>query len=84
MRIEQRAIGREVGELLSLDPSTNVTTIFRVLLANDSPAAVMFDVVHPSVELPAMARFERTLERGRMVLDVLVDLTFPSRSRVPG
>jgi GntR family transcriptional regulator len=85
LRIEQRAIGIEVGELLSLDPSTNVTTIFRVLLANDSPAAVMFDVVHPSVELPAMSRLERTLERGRMVLDVLVDLHLPvafARTRV--
>jgi GntR family transcriptional regulator len=45
----------------------------------------MFDVVHPSVELPAMSRLERTLERGRMVLDVLVDLHLPvafARTRV--
>jgi GntR family transcriptional regulator len=74
LRIEQRAVGREVGELLSLDPSTQVTTIFRVLLADGSPGAVMFDVVHPSVDLPGIARLERRLEGGQMVLDILIDL----------
>jgi GntR family transcriptional regulator len=74
LRIEQRAVGREVGELLSLDPATAVTTIFRVLVADDSPAAVMFDVVHPSVELPGAAKLERRLEAGQMVLDILIDL----------
>src|SRR3984957_424447 len=48
LRLEQRAVGQEVGELLGLDPSTQVTTVFRVLLADGSPAAVMFDVVSPS------------------------------------
>jgi GntR family transcriptional regulator len=74
LRIERRAVGREVGELLELKPSTEVTTIFRVLLADGSPAAVMFDVVHPVVELPSLARLERTLEGGQMVLDVLIEL----------
>jgi GntR family transcriptional regulator len=74
LRIEQRAVGREVGELISLDPTTQVTTIFRVLLADETPAAVMFDVVHPSVELPSTARLERRLESGQMVLDVLIEL----------
>jgi GntR family transcriptional regulator len=74
LRIERRAAGQEVGELLELDPSTEVTTIFRVLLADGSPAAVMFDVVHPAVELPSLARLERTLEGGQMVLDVLTEL----------
>ena len=74
LRIEQRAVGREVGELLSLRSATLVTTIFRVLMADDSPAAVMFDVVHPAVELPRAARLERRLESGQMVLDILIDL----------
>jgi GntR family transcriptional regulator len=74
MRIEQRAVGREVGELLALDPATQATTIFRVLLADGNPAAVMFDVVHPSVELPTTARLQRRLEAGQMVLDVLIEL----------
>jgi len=74
LRIEQRAVGREVGELLGLDPTTHVTTIFRVLHAGDDPAAVMFDVVHPAVELPPPTRLARKLERGDMVLDVLIEL----------
>ncbi|HWE32369.1 MAG TPA: GntR family transcriptional regulator [Solirubrobacteraceae bacterium] len=74
LRIEHRAVGREVGDLLSLDPATPVTTIFRVLVADDSPAAVMFDVVHPSVELPGAGKLERRLESGQMVLDILIEL----------
>jgi DNA-binding GntR family transcriptional regulator len=74
LRIEQRAVGGEIGELLALDPSTQVMTFFRVLLADDSPAAVMFDVVHPSVDLPGQERLERRLQSGEMVLDILIDL----------
>jgi GntR family transcriptional regulator len=85
LRIEERAVGPEVGELLELDAGTHVPTIFRVLLASGSPAAVMFDVVHPDVGLPSTSRLERSLERGRMVLDVLIDLGVPvafARTRV--
>ena len=85
LRIEERAVGPDVGELLELDPGTHVPTIFRVLLASGSPAAVMFDVVHPDVGLPSTSRLERSLERGRMVLDVLIDLGVPvafARTRV--
>jgi GntR family transcriptional regulator len=74
MRIEERPVGREVAEVLEIDPETPVTSVFRVLEASGNPAAVMFDVVHPSVELPPMARFERKLESGLMVLDVLIEL----------
>lgn len=74
LRIERREVGREVGELLDLDPTTQVTTIFRILLASGSPAAVMFDITHPAVELPDLARLQRALEGGQMVLDVLIAL----------
>jgi GntR family transcriptional regulator len=74
MRIEKRTVGREVAELLMLDADTQVTTVFRALEAAGSPVAVMFDVVHPSVELPPMARFEKKLASGLMVLDVLIEL----------
>jgi GntR family transcriptional regulator len=77
LRIDQRPVGAEVGELLELDASTEVTTIFRVLLAGGHPAAVMLDVAHPSVELPSTERLARTLEGGKMVLDVLIDLGIP-------
>ena len=85
LRIEQRAVGSEVGELLELDEATSVTTIFRVLLASGEPAAVMFDVVHPSVELPEARTLLRRLEGGQMVLDVLIDRGIPigfARTRV--
>ena len=85
LRIEQRAVGSEVGELLELDASTQVTTIFRVLVADGSPAAVMFDVAHPSIELPGAERLGRLLESGEMVLDVLIELGIPigfARTRV--
>jgi DNA-binding GntR family transcriptional regulator len=71
--IAQRPVGREVGNLLKLDAATRVTTIFRVLRANGRPAAVMFDVTHPSVPLPSRESFERLLQSGQMVLDTLID-----------
>ncbi len=73
LRIDERPVGREVGELLGLDPSTQVTTIFRVLEADGQPAAVMFDVAHPAVRLPNRDRFQRMLESGQMVLDILIE-----------
>jgi DNA-binding GntR family transcriptional regulator len=85
LRIEQRAVGPEVGELLQIGPSTEVTTIFRVLLADGRPAAVMFDISHPAVKLPSTERLGPTLEGGKMVLDVLIDLGIPigfARTRV--
>jgi len=85
LRIEQRAVGPEVGELLELDAGTQVTTIFRVLVADGSPAAVMFDVAHPSIELPGAERLARMLEAGKMVLDALIEVGIPigfARTRV--
>jgi DNA-binding GntR family transcriptional regulator len=85
LRIEQRAVGPEVGELLELDPTTLVTTVFRVLLASGAPSAVMFDIVHPSIELPDLRALTRKLEAGKMVLDVLIGLKVPigfARTRV--
>ncbi|MBV9916548.1 MAG: GntR family transcriptional regulator [Solirubrobacterales bacterium] len=85
LRVEQRAVGPEVGELLQLEPSTVVTTVFRVLVASGTPAAVMFDVVHPAIELPETRALTRKLESGKMVLDVLIELDVPvgfARTRV--
>ena len=85
LRIEQRAVGPEVGELLELDPATPVTTIFRVLLASGSPTAVMFDVTHPTITLPDTNTLAQKLEQGLMVLDVLIELGVPigfARTRV--
>jgi len=85
LRIERRAVGVEVGEALGLAPIAAATTVSRTLVANDAPVAVMFDVVHPSVELPGEDDLRAALERGQMVLDILIDLGVPvtfARTRV--
>ena len=85
VRIERRAVGREVGEALNLDAEAHATTTSRVLLADGEPVAVMFDVVHPSVALPDDGKLRRSLERGQMVLDALIEIAVPiafARTRV--
>lgn len=77
LRVEPRPVGREVGEMLELEPSAEVITIFRVLAAAGQPVAVMSDIVHPTVELPDAPKLRRRLESGQMVLDVLIDIGVP-------
>jgi GntR family transcriptional regulator len=85
LRIERRPVGSEVGDALGLAPIAAATTVSRTLVANDAPVAVMFDVVHPSVELPGEDDLRAALERGQMVLDILIELGVPvtfARTRV--
>jgi len=85
LKIEHRAVGGEAGEALGLEPEANATAISRTLVAGGSPVAVMFDVVHPAVELPSEDKLRAELEGGRMVLDVLIDTGIPvtfARTRV--
>jgi hypothetical protein len=45
----------------------------------------MFDVAHPSIELPGAERLARMLEAGKMVLDALIEVGIPigfARTRV--
>ena len=67
LEIEERPVGREVGELLELDPRTPVTTISRVLVAAGRPVSVMLDITHPTIGLPPLDRLRRDLGRGLMV-----------------
>jgi GntR family transcriptional regulator len=85
LSIERRAVGVEVGEALGLAPIAQAVTVSRTIVANDAPVAVMFDVVHPKVSLPDDAQLRVALERGEMVLDVLIGLGVPvtyARTRV--
>ena len=85
LKISRRAVGVELGEALGLAPIAQAATVSRTLMANDAPVAVMFDVVHPSVLLPSDEELRRSLEGGRMVLDVLIELGVPvtfARTRV--
>jgi DNA-binding GntR family transcriptional regulator len=72
LAIEQLPLSGEQAQLFDLDPDTPATTITRVVLLDGSPGAHMRDVVHPSIKLPAPAKLKRALERGQMVLDVLL------------
>jgi GntR family transcriptional regulator len=85
VKIERRAVGGEAGEALGLAPIAQATAISRMLVADGAAVAVMFDVVHPSIELPSEAVLRQTLEQGSMVLDVLIELGVPvtyARTRV--
>jgi len=77
LEIEQHALGVERARLFGLDPQTTATTITRVLAMDGAPGAHMRDVVHPSVALPPPSRLRRALERGQMVLDVLLKQRVP-------
>jgi DNA-binding GntR family transcriptional regulator len=77
LEIEQRRLGPDLGQLYELDPETQATTITRVLLMDGQPGARMRDVVHPDIQLPAPAKLRQALERGQMVLDVLLKQGVP-------
>jgi DNA-binding GntR family transcriptional regulator len=75
--IETVALEREQAQALGVPEGTAVTRIGRTLLADGSPAAVMVDAVHPDMPLPPTARLRRAMERGDMVMDVLLSLAVP-------
>ena len=72
LTVEERRVGDEVAELFGIAPDTPAPTITRVLLLDGQPGSWMRDVVHPEVQLPSTARLRQALERGQMVLDVLL------------
>jgi GntR family transcriptional regulator len=85
LKIEDRAVDREAGEALGLEPAARALTVWRTLVAGGAPVAVMFDVVHPDIDLPDTPELRTALEQGRMVLDVLIQIGVPvtyARTRV--
>jgi DNA-binding GntR family transcriptional regulator len=77
LEIEDRRLGPEAGTLFELDPDTPAVTVTRVLLMDGQRGSWMRDVVHPRFELPAPSRLRQMLERGDMVLDVLLGEGIP-------
>jgi GntR family transcriptional regulator len=77
LEIAQKRLGPEPAEVFGLDADAPATTITRVLLMDGQPGAWMRDVVHPEVDLPAPAKLRQALERGEMVLDVLLTQGVP-------
>ena len=72
LQVEERPLRPETAELFGSKPGTTATEVTRVLLMDGEPGAWMRDVVHPSVQLPPPARIRQMLEKGEMVLDVLL------------
>ena len=72
LEIAAKRLGPEAGEVFGLDPETQAVTVTRVLLLDGQPGAWMRDVVHPDVAFPSPAKVRQALERGGMVLDLIL------------
>jgi GntR family transcriptional regulator len=70
--IAEVGVAADEAKVLGIDAGTPVTEIQRVLLADGAPAARMVDTIGPHVALPSEARLRKALERGQMVLDVVL------------
>jgi GntR family transcriptional regulator len=77
LKLEERRLGPEAGEVFGLPAETPALTVTRVLLLDGQPGSWMRDVVNPEVQLPPLARVRQSLERGKMVLDVLMEHGVP-------
>jgi DNA-binding GntR family transcriptional regulator len=77
LTVEDRPLRPETAEIFGLPSGTAATQVTRVLLMDGEPGAWMRDVVHPDVELPSAARIKGMLEKGEMVLDVLLKQGVP-------
>ncbi len=77
LQVEERPLRPETAELFGSEPGATATVVTRVLLMDGEPGAWMRDVVHPSVQLPPPARIRQMLEKGEMVLDVLLNQGVP-------
>jgi DNA-binding GntR family transcriptional regulator len=77
LRIEASPLSDDLARVFAAEPGTPATVISRVVLADGEPIAVMVDTVHPDVSLPAETRLRRALERGDMILDILIAESVP-------
>ena len=77
LSVESRGLRPETAEIFSLPVDTPAVEIRRVLLMDGEPGAWMRDVVHPDVELPSVGRLRGRLEKGEMVLDILLGAGVP-------
>jgi DNA-binding GntR family transcriptional regulator len=77
LTVERRPLRPETAELFGLSAETPAMQITRVLLMDGEPGAWMRDVVHPDVELPSTPRIRAQLEKGEMVLDLLLSAGAP-------
>lgn len=72
LRIEAVPLDARAAETLDVEVGTIATAITRLLLADGVPAALMEDTIPPEVNLPAERALRRAMQRGDMMLDVLI------------
>jgi DNA-binding GntR family transcriptional regulator len=72
LRIETVALDAVMAVALGTEPGERATQISRVVLTEGTPFALMVDTVRPGLPLPPEARLRKAIERGEMVLDVLL------------
>jgi DNA-binding GntR family transcriptional regulator len=77
LEVDERRLGPEMAELFSVDADTTAIHFTRVLMVDGEAGAWMRDIVHPSIELPAISRLRQMLQKGDMVLDVLMKQDVP-------
>jgi DNA-binding GntR family transcriptional regulator len=72
LSIERVGASGDAARILSINPGTEVIEISRVLVADGVPSATMIDTLGPRVDVPADGKLRRALEKGNMVLDILL------------
>jgi GntR family transcriptional regulator len=72
LSVEERPLRAETADIFGLPADAPAIHVTRVLLMDGEPGAWMRDVVHPNIELPPPARIRSQLEKGEMVLDILL------------
>ncbi len=72
LRVDRTAASAEAAQVLAIEPGIEVIEISRVLVADGRPSAKMVDTLGPRADVPADAKLRRALERGDMVLDILL------------
>lgn len=77
LRIERRPLDGELARVFAVEPSREATVIERLVTVDGELAAQMVDTVSPTMPLPSDARLRQAMERGRMVLDVMVAQAIP-------
>jgi GntR family transcriptional regulator len=77
LQMDERRCGPELAELFGCDPDTPAMHFTRVLTLDGEPGAWMRDIVHPDIDLPSESRLRSMLEKGDMVLDVLLKQDVP-------
>lgn len=77
VNVERVPVDSHVAERLGVAAGTPAVRVERVVIADGRPLAKMVDTVHPDAPLPPEARLRRAIERGDMVLDVLLARAVP-------